>query len=64
MDWDRLIQPLGDGSFDTYNLVKLLKNHGYEGKFGLQCYNIKQDCEEALTKSMNTWNSYKIKYRE
>lgn len=64
MDWDRLIQPLGEGSFDTYSLVKLLKDNGYDGKFGLQCYNIQQDCEVALTKSINTWKSYKIRYHE
>lgn len=64
MGWDRLIQPLGEGTFDTWKLVKLLKDNGYEGKFGLQCYGIKQDCEVALTKSMNTWNSYKERYRD
>jgi sugar phosphate isomerase/epimerase len=64
MGWDRLIQPLGEGSFDTYQLVKLLKNSGYDGKFGLQCYNIKQDCELALTKSINTWKEYKIRYKK
>ena len=63
MSWDRLIQPLGEGTFDTYKLVKLLKDNGYEGKFGLQCYNIKQDCEVALTKSMNTWRLYQEKYQ-
>ena len=63
MGWDRLIQPLGEGTFDTYKLVKLLKDNGYEGKFGLQCYNIKQDCELALTKSMNTWRLYQEKYQ-
>jgi sugar phosphate isomerase/epimerase len=62
MDWDRLIQPLGKGSFDTYPLVKFLKDNNYEGKFGLQCYNIKQDCEPTLTQSMNTWNEYKKRY--
>lgn len=64
MDWDKLIQPLGEGSFDTYELVKLLKDNGYDGKFGLQCYNIKQDCELALTKSMLTWKEYQKRYRE
>lgn len=63
MNWDRLIQPLGEGSFDTWKLVKLLKDNGYEGKFGLQCYNIQQDCEVALRKSMNTWNQYRDRYR-
>jgi sugar phosphate isomerase/epimerase len=64
MGWDRLIQPLGEGSFDTYKLVKLLKDNDYTGMFGLQCYNIKQDCEVALTKSMNTWKSYQVRYQK
>lgn len=62
MDWDRLIQPLGEGTFDVYKLVKLAKDNGYEGPFGLQCYNIKQDCEVALTKSIKTWKEFQAKY--
>jgi sugar phosphate isomerase/epimerase len=62
MGWDRLIRPLGEGAFDTYRLVKLARDNGYEGLFGLQCYQIKQDAEVALTKSMNTWKEYKLKY--
>jgi sugar phosphate isomerase/epimerase len=62
MNWDKLIQPLGEGTFDTYRLVKLAKDNGYKGLFGLQCYDIKQDCEVALTKSINTWNAYKKRY--
>lgn len=64
MGWDQLIQPLGEGSFDTYKLVKLLKDNGYDGKFGLQCYNIKLDCEVALTRSIQTWKEYQSRYRE
>jgi sugar phosphate isomerase/epimerase len=64
MGWDRLIQPLGEGTFDTYELVKLAKDNGYEGVFGLQCYNINQDCEVVLIKSMDTWNKYKNMYGE
>ena len=62
MGWDQLIQPLGEGTFDTYNLVKLAKDNGYEGPFGLQCYNIKQDAEIALTTSINTWREYQKRY--
>lgn len=62
MDWDRLIQPLGQGSYDPYPLVKLLKDNGYKGRIGLQCYNIKMDAEANLTKSMTTWNEYKKRY--
>ena len=45
-------------------MVKFLKDNGYDGLFGLQCYNIKQDCEVALSKSMNTWREYKKRYEE
>ncbi len=55
MGWDKLIQPLGEGTFDIYPLVKFLKDNNYNEPFGLQCYNIKQDCELALSKSMKTW---------
>lgn len=61
-DWDRLIRPLGEGSYDPYPLVKLLKDHGYKGKFGLQCYNIKMDAEENLARSMAAWKSFRQKY--
>ena len=62
MDWNRLIQPLGAGSFDTYRFVKLLKDKGYQERIGLQCYNIKADAASALSQSLNTWNEYKNKY--
>ena len=64
MDWNRLIQPLGAGSFDTYRFVKLLKDKGYQGRIGLQCYNIKEDAAIALSQSLNTWNEYKNKYND
>lgn len=62
MNWDSLIRPLGEGTFDTYKLVKLAKDNGYNGLFGLQCFGIKQECEAALTKSINTWKDYKKRY--
>lgn len=64
LDWDRLIQPLGQGSFDTYRFVKLLRNNGYIGPFGLQCYNLKGDAVETLTQSLETWKGYKKRYAE
>lgn len=64
MGWDRLIRPLGEGDFDTYAFVKFIKDLGYEGKFGLQCYNIQQDCEVALQKSMDTWREYQKMYAD
>jgi sugar phosphate isomerase/epimerase len=64
MGMNKLIQPLGEGSFDVYELVEYLKDNGYDGLFGLQCYNIKQDCERVLTKSMETWKSYQKRYHQ
>ncbi|MCC5931395.1 MAG: sugar phosphate isomerase/epimerase [Cyclobacteriaceae bacterium] len=64
MGWDRLIRPLGEGDFDTYAFVKFVKDQGYEGKFGLQCYNIQMDCELALQKSMDTWREYQKRYAD
>lgn len=60
--WKRLIQPLGQGSFDTYLFVKSLRDNGYIGPVGLQCYNLKGDVVETLTQSMKTWQEYKKRY--
>ena len=64
MDWDQLIQPLGQGSFDTYRFVKSLIDNGYTGPIGLQCYNLKGDAVETLTESLQTWKRYKKRYSE
>jgi sugar phosphate isomerase/epimerase len=62
--WDRLIQPLGEGSFDTYRFVKSLRDNGYTGPIGLQCYNLKGDAFKTLTRSLETWKGYKNRYAE
>ena len=62
MSWMRLIQPLGDGDFDVYAFVRTLKDLGYAGPIGLQCYNIKGDCRTVLAKSMATWRAYQARY--
>ena len=64
MGWDRLIQPLGQGSFDTYKFVKSLRDNGYRGPIGLQCFNLTGDVVETLTKSMEIWKGYKKKYEK
>lgn len=58
MDWDRLIQPLGEGSFDVMNVLKLLRDNDYNGPVGLQCYNIPGEPSVFLRKSMKTWNAF------
>lgn len=58
MDWKRLIQPLGEGTFDVLNVLRILKENSYKGPVGLQCYNISGEPSEFLAKSMKTWNNY------
>jgi sugar phosphate isomerase/epimerase len=54
-DWDRLIQPLGQGSFDVHNFIKTLHDLGFKGPVGLQCYAVKGDKYENLKRSMAAW---------
>jgi sugar phosphate isomerase/epimerase len=56
--WDRLIQPLGEGEFDVYHLLKTVKQMGFDGPVGLQCYAVKGDKKENLRRSMQAWKSY------
>lgn len=55
MGWDRLIQPLGGGSFDVSGLMALLDEAGYKGPVGLQCYNVRQPAREHLAESALAW---------
>jgi sugar phosphate isomerase/epimerase len=64
LGWERLIQPLGKGSFNTYHFIKSLRDNGYTGPIGLQCYNLKGDAFETLTSSMDTWKEYEERYRK
>lgn len=58
MDWDRLIQPLGKGSFDVFKVLQILKNNHYAGPIGLQCYAIPGKPEEFLKVSAESWKEY------
>ena len=53
--WERYIQPLGQGSFDVGRLLRTLKELGYKGPIGLQCYGIGGDAREHLARSMTAW---------
>jgi sugar phosphate isomerase/epimerase len=55
MDWNRLIQTLDRGSFDVGRVLRTLKQLGYTGPIGLQCYAIPGDRRENLTHSMAAW---------
>ena len=53
--WDKLIQPLGSGTFDVYALLKTLRNLGYTGPVGLQCYGLRGDARDHLARSIAAW---------
>ena len=53
--WDHYIQPLDRGSFDVAGLMKTLKELGYQGPVGLQCYGIGGDAREHLERSLAAW---------
>jgi sugar phosphate isomerase/epimerase len=54
--WEHYIQPLDKGSFDIAGLLKTLKELGYKGPIGLQCYGIGGDAREHLARSMGAWH--------
>lgn len=51
------IQPLDSGSFDVYGLLATLRDLGYRGPVGLQCYGIPGDARDHLARSMDAWRS-------
>ena len=56
--WDRLIQPLDRGTFDVYEMLKMLNDLGYTGPVGLQCYGVPGDKKENLRHSMKAWRAF------
>jgi len=54
-DWNTLIRPLDEGSFDQTKLLGCLKEQGYRGPIGLQCFNIRIAPREHLTRSYAAW---------
>jgi sugar phosphate isomerase/epimerase len=53
--WDHYIQPLDQGDFDVAGLLRTLRELGYSGPVGLQCYGIGGDTREHLERSMAAW---------
>lgn len=64
MGWDRLIQTLDRGDFDVYGVLKTLRQLGYEGPIGLQCYAIKGDIRENLARSIGAWRKFEARMRD
>jgi sugar phosphate isomerase/epimerase len=53
--WAKYIQPLDRGDFDMVAFLGTLRNLGYRGPIGLQCYGITGDAREHLARSMAVW---------
>lgn len=53
--WDRLIQPLGKGTYDVAKFLTILKDLNYAGPIGFQGYGIKEDHRAVLTATMAEW---------
>jgi sugar phosphate isomerase/epimerase len=56
--WDKLIQPLGEGSYDVGIVIRKLRELGYTGSVGFQGYAIKLPPRDLLTRTMNAWKKY------
>ena len=61
--WARYIQPLGKGSFDMTAFLRALRDLGYTGPVGLQCYGIGGDTREHLAQSMQAWRKMDLDAR-
>jgi sugar phosphate isomerase/epimerase len=59
--WNKLIQPLDQGSFDNLAFLREIIKRGYCGPIGLQCYNISLPPKEHLNRSIQTWRSFRKK---
>ncbi len=55
LGWDKLIQPLGRGSYDVGAFVAKARIAGYRGPFGFQGFGIKMDSKVLLKETMAGW---------
>ncbi len=62
--WERYIQPLDKGTFDVGKLLNTLKELGYRGPIGLQCYGIGGDAREHLARSLVAWRKLSENLRD
>ncbi len=62
--WDKLIQPLGNGSFDLNRLLRKLVDIDYRGPVGLQCYNVPGDTRANLVINITQWRTIVAQLQE
>jgi hypothetical protein len=53
--WERLIQPLGRGTFDVASVLKRLRRIGFTGPIGFQGFGIKASARDILEPTMAAW---------
>ncbi len=53
--WSRYIQPLDKGDYDLAGFLRTLRDLGYRGPVGLQCYGIGGDARDHLARSLVRW---------
>jgi len=58
LGWDRLIQPLGRGTYDIGAFLAKLRAAGYRGPIGFQGYGIQMDSKELLQVTMEAWKTF------
>lgn len=59
--WKRYVQPLDSGNFDMAGFLTYLRNIGYTGPIGLQCYGLGGDARDHLTRSITAWRRLNAK---
>jgi sugar phosphate isomerase/epimerase len=55
MPWNRLIQPLGSGTYDVAAFLEKLVASGYSGPVGFQGYGIQEDPRAVMAATMAAW---------
>jgi len=57
MGWDKLIQPLGKGSYDVRELLRFLRDFDYKGPIGVIGFGIEQPARQHLKQSTSFWKA-------
>lgn len=55
LGWDKLIQPLGRGTYDVGAFLAKARAAGFTGPVGFQGFGIKMDSRELLAETMAAW---------
>jgi sugar phosphate isomerase/epimerase len=63
MAWNRLILPLGEGTYDVAAFLRKLRAAGYSGPIGFQGYGIKAPPRDVLAQTMAAWRSMQAEVR-